>query len=58
MVQYLTSFSDIFKNSFITESGVTTLTVPKAAAIIIASLILGAVICLVIGKAWDNYKKS
>ncbi len=47
MLQYLTNFSDIFKNSFITESGATTLTVPKAAAIIIASLILGAVICLV-----------
>ncbi len=47
MVQYLTNFSDIFKNSFITESGATTLTLSKAASIIIASLILGAVICLV-----------
>lgn len=47
MIQYLTNFSDIFKNSFVTESGATSLTFSKAVAIIIASLILGAVICIV-----------
>ncbi len=40
------TFSDIFKNSFISDAS-STLTIPKAIGIIIAALILGAAICAV-----------
>lgn len=47
-MQYLTSnFTDIFKNSFISESGASSLTVPAAIGVIVTSLILGALICLI-----------
>lgn len=47
MTQYLTTFSDIFKNSFLADNAASTLTVPKALLILAVSLVLGAVLCLV-----------
>lgn len=47
MTQYLTSFADIFKNSFLADSAASTLTLPKALLVLLVSLALGAVLCLV-----------
>lgn len=47
MTQYLTSFADIFKNSFLADSASSTLTLPKALLVLLVSLALGAVLCLI-----------